>query len=106
MKEPHLFARAAKLLEERPSWDYPCFAILAETGRWPTDYAADPDCRRFMAVFSATRDGHGRSKEFCDALMQEETVAEDIDNAVLALCFAAAIEEAGDHPDGPETTNG
>jgi len=107
MKTPHLFARAAKLLEEQPVWEYPCFAILEEKfGPLGCGYETDPDTLRFMSVFSNAAYGQEKSDAFIEALMSEKTLDKDLDNAILALCFAAAIEEAGDHPDGQETTNG
>jgi hypothetical protein len=95
MKEPNLFACAARRLEKDPNIYYPCFAILRELGVVSMSaYRSHAECARFMGAFSDDGDGGDMSDQYC--LEMDENSESFVDDSILALCFAAAMVDVGD----------
>ena len=88
MKAPNVYARAAKRMEEAQHI-YPCFAILEVREQPYTLFSTDPECVNFLAAFSGREGGMSMGAEFLVALTT-------FDERILALCFAAAMLDAGD----------
>ena len=96
MKTPNIYARAARRMERDESCCYPCGAIMKENNSSESFYEHE-DCLRFMSVFTRKTDGEIMSRRFIKALY----ITDDnnfIDHSIIALCFAAAMLDAGDLP--------
>ena len=86
MKKPNIYARAARRLERDPdAAQYPCWAIMQERGADEGMCFVDRTCLRFMAAFSNREGGIAMSEHF-------------LKHSILALCFVAAMLDAGDLP--------
>ena len=98
MKTPNIYARAARRMERDPAGvRYPCWAIL-EAGGTPTrSYQVDHDCLRFMSAFIGGT-GEEMSYHFIDQMNGDDDGTDFIDHSILALCFVAAMLDAGDLP--------
>lgn len=96
-KEPNIFAKAARLMETSlqttlsGEYYYPCLAItcIFEPGEPRQSYYNHPDSIAFLKIFSPEENQSVRSNTFMNEF-------QDRQDRILALCFAAAIKDAGD----------
>ena len=100
MKKPNLYARAARRLERDPdAAQYPCWSIMQERGADEGMCFVDRTCLRFMAAFSNREGGIAMSEHFLEAMgFGSYGSRKFIEHSILALCFVAAMLDAGDLP--------
>ena len=90
--------RKAALLMERagPLTDYPCWCISRIEKTDLHDWRVSPSVRPFLAAFSDETYISLRSGEYLDLMHDSVSLKQERDFDILALCFMAAMVEAGD----------
>ncbi len=99
-KKPNVYARAARLMELDEEL-YPCWAICLVEGKNHSEWPTNDSCKRFVAAFSNRYTYKEKSSHFLREMewtIEWPSKPPFRDNSIVALCFVAAMEDAGDLP--------